>query len=234
MSETSQPVTPQYLLEGAAYALEQCGWLLRDANTLYKAGAYANAVVLASFAREELGRWTMLLDLRREVVGGKQLTVDDVKERCGDHVAKQKAAMLSTTMRTNKDTGLGKLLNARFTAKPGSSERKAADKQVDDIDRRLQKRVPGERHEQRMSALYVDPISPTEWNRPSESVTQEDARQFLTDAANDYSIQCERYTKLSILEISDPELSEALAQWTDRPEILPPGAACLPNLASAD
>ena len=169
MSETSQPVTPQYLLEGAAYALEQCGWLLRDANTLYKAGAYANAVVLASFAREELGRWTMLLDLRREVVGGKQLTVDDVKERCGDHVAKQKAAMLSTTMRTNKDTGLGKLLNAQFTAKPGSSERKAADKQVDDIDRRLQKRVPGERHEQRMSALYVDPISPTEWNRPSEA-----------------------------------------------------------------
>jgi hypothetical protein len=31
-------VTPQSLLEGAAYALEQCGLLLRDANLLYRNG----------------------------------------------------------------------------------------------------------------------------------------------------------------------------------------------------
>ena len=34
-------VTPEYLLKGAAYALEQCGLLLRHANLLYRNGSYA-------------------------------------------------------------------------------------------------------------------------------------------------------------------------------------------------
>src|SRR5215831_8234472 len=40
-------VTPEYLLEGAAYALEQCGLLLRDANLLYQSGSYVSAVALS-------------------------------------------------------------------------------------------------------------------------------------------------------------------------------------------
>jgi hypothetical protein len=31
-------ITPQFLLEGAVLALEQCGLLLRDANVLYRGG----------------------------------------------------------------------------------------------------------------------------------------------------------------------------------------------------
>jgi len=65
LSSMSASVSPQYLLEGAAYALEQCGLLLRDANLLYRSGSYASAVALAAFAQEELGRWKMLLDLNR-------------------------------------------------------------------------------------------------------------------------------------------------------------------------
>ena len=57
----STPVTPQYLLKGAVYALEQCGLLLRDANTLYRSGSYSNAVVLAALAYEELGHWKYFL-----------------------------------------------------------------------------------------------------------------------------------------------------------------------------
>jgi AbiV len=49
-------VTADFLLKGYALALEQCGLLLRDAVLLYKNRSYANAVVLAAFAREELGR----------------------------------------------------------------------------------------------------------------------------------------------------------------------------------
>jgi AbiV family abortive infection protein len=52
----SASITPQYLLEGAVYALEQCGLLLRDANLLYRSGSYATAVALAAFAREEQRR----------------------------------------------------------------------------------------------------------------------------------------------------------------------------------
>ena len=61
-------VTPQFLLEGAAYALQQCGLLLRDTNMLYRAGSYASCVVLTAFAQEELGRSTTLRNLRREVL----------------------------------------------------------------------------------------------------------------------------------------------------------------------
>src|SRR5271170_1080455 len=53
-------LTPQYILQGFAYALEQCGLLLRDANRLYQNGAYASAAVLTAFAREELGRSSIL------------------------------------------------------------------------------------------------------------------------------------------------------------------------------
>jgi hypothetical protein len=66
----SASATPQYLLEGAVYALEQCGLLLRDATLLYRNDSCASAVALAAFAREELGRWKILLTLREEVIGG--------------------------------------------------------------------------------------------------------------------------------------------------------------------
>jgi len=69
----SPPVNQQYLLEGAVYALEQCGLLLRDANLLYQNRSYATAVALAAIAREELWRWKILLNLRKKVVGGEKL-----------------------------------------------------------------------------------------------------------------------------------------------------------------
>jgi AbiV family abortive infection protein len=212
-----QPITPQYLLHGAAYALEQCGLLLRDANILYRSKSHSSAVVMAAFAQEELGRWKMLLSLRQEAIGGKQLTVDDVAARCGDHVSRQRAGMLSTTIRGDRSVVMGVA-----NAVPGTSEWEAAHQEVDRLVSKLRKRTPGERHERRMSALYVDPVSPTEWNRPSARITQEDARRSLTDAGNDYSIQCERYSKLEILKVIDPELADALAQWPDRPQMLPP------------
>jgi AbiV family abortive infection protein len=119
----SVTVNPQYLLEGAVYALEQCGFLLRDANLLYRSDSYATAVALAAFAREELGKWKILPDLRRDVLGGKKFTIEEIKDRCDDHVTKQKARMLSLIMRAaNQESGLGKLLRSRFEASPGSNE----------------------------------------------------------------------------------------------------------------
>jgi hypothetical protein len=54
-------VTAEYLLSGAALALEQCGLLLRDAVCLFKNRSFGSAVVLAAFAREELGRCQILI-----------------------------------------------------------------------------------------------------------------------------------------------------------------------------
>jgi hypothetical protein len=93
-------VTAQYLLEGAAYALEQCGLLLADANLLYRGGSNASTVVLAAFAREELGKYKILLKLRKEVLNGKHLTEKYVKTYCKDHEQKQKEGMASISLGT--------------------------------------------------------------------------------------------------------------------------------------
>jgi len=84
-------VNSRYLLEGAVYALEQCGLLLRDANLLYRSRSYASAVALAAFAREELAQWRILLGFRRKVVGGEHVTIKVIKSQCEKHVDKQDA-----------------------------------------------------------------------------------------------------------------------------------------------
>jgi AbiV family abortive infection protein len=218
---SSSVVTPQYLLEGAVYALEQCGLLLRDAALLYRSESYASAVALAAFAREELGRWKILLSLRSKVLGGECLTIDEIKTQCEDHVTKQRAGMLSLTMRaSDRESGVGKLLWSRIHAPPGSKEWSEIDDKLAKIDRGKKKRVPGDRHEQRMSALYVDPVSIGLWNRPSLAITLMSAYEFLNDARNDYSIQqCDRYTNLEMVNAIDPELGAALEQWPDRPQL---------------
>jgi AbiV family abortive infection protein len=159
------------------------------------------------------------------MIGGKEFTLKDIEARCGDHVQKQSAGMVSITMRADRDTGLGRLLSLRHTLSPGSEEWKAVDKQIKKLDHQLKKRGPGDRHKQRMSALYVDAVSLERWNRPAKEISQSSAHDFLEDARNDYSLQFDRYTNLEILKATDPELCSALAQWSDRPKLpVPEGA----------
>jgi AbiV family abortive infection protein len=87
-------VNPKYLLEGAAYALEQ-------------------SIALASLAQEELGRWIMLRDLRKKVLDGDHLTIEEIRTRCGDHVRKQEAGQVSIVMRADTDTVLDKVLRTQ-------------------------------------------------------------------------------------------------------------------------
>jgi AbiV family abortive infection protein len=225
----STSVSPQYLLEGAVYALEQCGLLLRDANLLYGSGSYATAVALAAFAREELGRWRILLDLRTKLLGGEHLTIEEIQKHCEGHVRKQGAGMTSITMRADTGSGLGKLLQTRH----GSKEWQAAREQLEKLNQQKRRRVPDDRHKQRMSAHYVDAASPDRWNRPTKEISQTFASDFLQDAVNDYSIQFERYTKPEIIKHLDPELDTALAQWTDRPELTHPPQFATSNLRSS-
>ena len=56
MANEKTPVTSLYLLQGAVYPLEQCGYLLSDARSLYNVGSYGTVVALTAFAHEELGR----------------------------------------------------------------------------------------------------------------------------------------------------------------------------------
>ncbi len=212
----------QHILHGAAYALEQCGLLLRDANVLYRNKSYASALVLTAFAREELGRYRILLDLWRRAFAGETLNVTQIRDACEDHVFKQRAGMLSLTMSADMASGLGKLLQMKND--PQSEAWKQADTELKRIDETKKTRTPGDRHEKRMAALYVEPLSETHWNRPAVT-SASTAHDFMQDAVNDYS-GCYHQGYIasagSMLQHVDPNLYEALEQWSDRPGLQPP------------
>ncbi len=97
MTDQEPPVTPQYLLEGHAYSLEQGGLLLRDAYALHRRGAFASAVGLAAFGRELVGESVLLFDAWKEVaLGGANLTSEEIRKLCVSHRDKQKAGILSS------------------------------------------------------------------------------------------------------------------------------------------
>ena len=114
----------------------------------------------------------------------------------------------------------------------GSKERQEADKQVDKIDRLKSKRTPDDRHRLRMKALYVDILSEEQWNRPAQEILPTEAYEFLNDTINEYGMRRERYMNLQILKANDPdEIHDALAQWSDRPQL--PHVEHLPYPAAA-
>ena len=218
------PVTPQYLLQGAVYALQQCGLLLRDANILYRSDSYANAVVLAAFAREELGRSSILRDLRQRALAGETFTIVQIGQACEDHVTKQREGMLSFTLTADRESGLGKLLRAKMENHPQSKEWQDANNELERIDETKKKRTPSDRHQKRIAALYVEPLSDSCWNRPA-TVSALDAHRFLEDAVNDYAVRYQQgyiTSEDSNLRDIDPDLYDALQQWSDRPELPPP------------
>jgi AbiV family abortive infection protein len=198
--------------------------LLRDANLLYRTGSYASALALALFAQEELGRYRILLDLRKEVLGDDHLTIKKIQKRCRDHVTKQEAGMLSFVMRVETDTALGGLLGTYLNAKHGSEEWKTARVQLE----QARQIIPVQRHNQRMSALYVDAVAPDRWSRPTREICEISAHAYLLVAANDYSGQYDRYINPESYKPDDPELYAALEQWIGRPTLLSPEQPELP------
>ncbi len=216
-------VTEEFLVRGYALALEQCGLLLRDAVHLYHNGSYATAVVLAAFGREELGRSKILLGMWRRVRGGTAVAVEEIDAACDDHVAKQRAGMLSLTLVTDRDTVLGKLLSDRTRYSPQSQEWRDADVKLKQIDEIKTKRTPDDRHSSRMAALYVEPKSSSEWNRPADLSVQT-GYNCVRDAVNDYVGRYQSWyiSGVELLKSNDPDLYAALENLKDRPELVAP------------
>ena len=209
MTPKPEAATADYLLRGTVFALEQCGLLLRDARILCEAGSYASAVVLTAFAREELGRYKILRGLFKRTMAGESFSIKQIDKRCEQHVKKQKEAMFSVVQRADNSTVMGQLMQTRMRAAFGSPERKKANEEFDKITQLQIKRIPEARHKSRMKALYVEPLE-AGWNRPAET-SETAAREFLTDAINDYSgaQQCYIYPDVD----DDPDFHAALKQW---------------------
>jgi AbiV family abortive infection protein len=204
----------RYLLEGAWYATEQCGLLLRDAVLLHEGGRYGSAVGLAMFAREELGRARILLRLAADVRGGRFLTLEELENEVEDHVEKQTAAQLSVVYRGAPGSVLSELVTRAHTNTP-TAESEAAREEFDRLLKRISRRTPSERHLARQRALFVDPSAAgTAWNRPA-AFAKDEASRMVCDACNDYSV-----FRGSLLEGDrHARVRTELAPWAERPDL---------------
>ena len=214
-------VAADVLLKGAWYSIEQCGCLLRDAVTLYSKQRYAGAVALALLAREELGRYRILLELWRKAVNGKPVSVGNVRAASDDHVIKQRAAQLSVVYRAESG-GIAELLRIRLNAGPGTPEWIKADEQLKQLDEKKLKRTPYDRHSTRMRAMYVDVNDGgTDWNRPA-AFHEGEATNCIVDAVNDYAVQVDKLNQVEMLKEEDAPLAAALDAWVDKPPLPTP------------
>jgi AbiV family abortive infection protein len=221
MDHYEETPVKKLLLEGAVYALDNCGELLRDAFALYNRKSYASAIVMTMFAREELGKFRILREKFEEVAAGRTFQPADFASKKGplfSHVEKQEQAVLSIVQRADRDSPLGKLMCAVMDNPLGSPEREKAEKELAKITEEQKKALPKERHNRRMDALYVGlNDTHTAWIRPQE-VTQEEAKQEVYHAVGDY------HNALSRLQKDPPAGKAFLAAfhaWVDRPQILP-------------
>jgi AbiV family abortive infection protein len=194
---------------------------------MYRSRSYASSVVLAAFAIEELGKSTILLDFRRQVLDRETITRDDIEKRFRDqhaHNTKQEAGTLSIDLTGDDDPEFGKWLRVRMENDPQNPEWQAASAALARIQARKRKRLPRERHQARMDALYVDLKSESEWKRPIVSTSRSYATTLLLAAVEYYARRYHDHyissvEPISQLQYRDPELYGALKEWSNRPKL---------------
>jgi AbiV family abortive infection protein len=104
--------------------------------------AYSTAVAVALFAREELGRYKILLDFwERADREGKSPTVHEIKKACDAHEEKQRRGQLSVMYRVDRPGKVLDLLRAR--GRLGNPEYAQAEKAIKKIEETTIKRTPG-------------------------------------------------------------------------------------------
>ena len=115
---------------------------------------------------------------------------------------------------------------------PLSEKWKEARAVLDQVIKKIRKGTPDERHKTRMLALYVEPLTNTEWNRPANKSAKE-AYEFLVDAMNDYRGRFQQgyVSTVGILEKTDPALYSALMAMPDRPSLPAPVDPSLASLS---
>jgi AbiV family abortive infection protein len=219
-------LTEQVLLEGAWHALAQAGRLLNSAFSLFQANDASTALAIAMFGREELGRSRLLRDCAREVREGFALTVHDVRNRCEDHVAKQSESAFCIVLRPPMDSALGRAMTIMSQPDPSSREWQDAKDMLDAAIGSKQKRQPQQRHDSRCNALYVDlNSSGTGWHRPTE-IAEDDARNAIQEALNDYRLERERLTNPALaianpVHVSVKDMTEARARMAVEVDLPP-------------
>lgn len=223
----SAEVSTATLIEGAWWALEQCGRLLRSARTLFATGDPATAVAVAMLAREELGRSRLLAELGSKANAGSVVTVRQVQDATGKHEAKQRHGALSVVVRPEPGTPEHAALERRSRAELGTEKYDRADAAVQRIVDRIASEQPRRRHVARLRCTYVDiSTDGRQWMRPC-SIEPGAARQEIEHAVNDYANARDRWSDELL---SSPDIERAIP---DAPMLrqFKPAALVLPEPA---
>jgi AbiV family abortive infection protein len=203
------------LLQGAFFALEQGGRLLHDAVNLWNQQRYSSAVVLGVFAREEIGRFKILIQEREEALKSGPRSIEGVRKLCNDHKEKLRTAPAGMSLHFDASApGLEGL-----HAHPRSPEFKKAHAILDERMKQKAEAQPKRTHVTRMSALYVDFDEATKsWNRPTD-IAAGSAGLLLQEIANDYSL---RYSYMAVPNDYYREPFESFHAWAGRPTLPEP------------
>jgi hypothetical protein len=159
----------------------------------------------------------LLEEWRKSQETGKLPSVEAIQTACADHIDKQRRAVLGLTFISEGGSALDAAIRTQMKHKPQDKEYQEAEKVIQTALKGLAKRAPDARHEARMRALYVDlKDSGTDWNRPL-SITRDESKKLVGDAANDYAGQWDRLNPDRLRVMGDPRLAEALEAWKERP-----------------
>jgi len=219
----SPELTPQFLLGGTVYALEQGGVLLHDSVLLYQNENYASSAALALFASEEIGRSRLLRQLWKEAVEkGRAFTAQTIRLKCQNHVVKQNWGQGRPVLYVSKnDKNLYQLFEATLVEHATAESRKAS-AELQAIAERLSRRVPNQRHDWRLKSLYVEPDeSGINWNRP-KTLHKKIAFDSLFGANSAYAEEVGKFNRTGSFKNADPAYHSALNAWGKCPEL--PGA----------
>jgi AbiV family abortive infection protein len=197
------------LRHGAWYALEQAGRLLQAAVLVFENGDSSTGVGLAMFAGEELGRSRILRDLAKKVDEGEEIAVKAVQKACDDHVEKQKRGIFGITFYTDKQTGLGKVMQKQFESPVGSPEWKEAQHLMQVAFEAKKKQLPQKLHALRMGAFYIDLEDSGEWRCPND-ISREEASRDISDVVNNYAQERDRMFSQRF-----PDMTDALEKMTN-------------------
>jgi AbiV family abortive infection protein len=181
-------VSERTLVEGHWYAMEQAGRLVTAAVRTFDNGDFATALALAMFAREELGRSRILLELSTQVRAGAVIAVAKVREETKDHLEKQKRGYLSHVIRAQRGDPFDRLFLQEAQAPLGTPAWRKIRHAIDRRIARWAQAIPKRRHTERLEALYLElGDDGKSWSRPI-NWDQQHAREAVHDAANDYSV----------------------------------------------
>lgn len=182
-------IAPETLAEGALRALEHAFRLADDAFLLLERQRWSSAVVLAVFAREELGRYLILAQHARQAAGGGRITVRMIRKSYEDHEAKLRRGFTATTIRLSPED------SAALTAamnNPALEDSRRLRNRLDQAHEAKGRRQHHDAHELRLRALYVE-LSPDGKLILPSSVTQKDARIAVRDVAGDCANTAARF-----------------------------------------